>query len=69
MFFSGTDREPPLGFNPRPKLLFSEEMLASASTCSLRLTLPTNHDSYQSFKESMVLSLLGNDGFWQDLAD
>ena len=63
VFFSGADHEPPLGFHPHPKLWFSEENLASASTCSLRLTLPTNHTSYQSFKESMILSLLGNDGF------
>lgn len=63
IFFTGAEREPPLGFSPKPELLFSDEMLASASTCSLRLTLPTQHSSYETFKEYMILSLIGNDGF------
>ena len=63
VFFTGAEREPPLGFSPKPHLLFSDDLLASASTCSLRLTLPTQHSSYESFKEYMILSLIGNDGF------
>ena len=63
VFFSGAEREPPLGFSPKPHLLFSDDLLASASTCSLRLTLPIQHSSYESFKEYMILSLIGNDGF------
>lgn len=64
IFFTGAEIEPPLGYDQKPKLLFSWEKLASASTCSLRLTLPLEHyASYESFKDSMVLSLKGHDGF------
>ena len=63
VFFTGAEKEPPLGFSPKPKLLFADEVLASASTCSLRLTLPIKHTSYESFKQYMILALIGNDGF------
>ena len=63
VFFTGVEREPPLGFSPKPKLLCADEMLASASTCSLRLTLPIKHTSYKCFKQYMILALIGNDGF------
>lgn len=38
--------------------------LATASTCDIILRLPTLHgEDYQSFKEAMIMSLKGNDGF------
>lgn len=63
IFFSGTDREPPLGFHPDPKLAFSDEDLATASTCDLRICLPIKHTTYEQFKTKMILSLKGHDGF------
>ena len=63
IFFSGMDRDPPLGFGGTPQLVFSCEKYASASTCVFKLRLPLEHNCYRSFKEAMILSLLGNDGF------
>ena len=63
VFCTGSDMEPPLGFSPRPELGFVDDVLASSSTCALKLYLPLNHDTYDSFKSYMILSLLGNDGF------
>ena len=60
IFFTGADQPPPLGFASTPRLMFSEDTLASASTCALRLTLPIQHQTYESFKYSMILSLMGH---------
>ena len=66
VFFTGTDRVPPLGFS-KPLtvsfLLDEKEMFATASTCDLQLRLPTRYGDYNSFADAMVLSLKGNDGF------
>ena len=62
-FFTGSDREPPLGFPYIPTLLFDEKnTLATSSTCSLTLTLPV-HKDYNTFKEKLILSFKGHDGF------
>ena len=38
--------------------------LASASTCDLQLRIPTVHGmNYEDFKEGLILSIKGNDGF------
>lgn len=63
IFFSGADHEPPFGFIPKPNLTFTGGKLAYSSTCALRLTLPIDNNTYNSFKYYMVLSLVGNDGF------
>ena len=62
IFFTGTDREPPAGFYPEPTMTFSDEDLATASTCGMRLVLPIKHN-YSQFKSKMILSLKGHDGF------
>ena len=67
IFCSGAERLPPLGFGREPKIAFlsSEDgKLATASTCDLTLRLPTVHcEDYDSFKEWMILSIKGHDGF------
>ena len=67
MFFSGSDRIPPLGFDVEPSVIFLHDQgsrFATASTCSLQLRLPTSHgENYTKFKEDIVLSINGNDGF------
>lgn len=65
IFFSGTDRVPPLGFHVQPTLAFNHgARLATASTCDLQLRIPTSHGiSYPNFKEAIILSIKGNDGF------
>lgn len=67
IFFTGAERLPPLGFFSEPRIVFlgrESGKLATASTCDLTLRLPTVHgEDYESFKESMTMSLKGNDGF------
>lgn len=55
-FFTGAATEPPLGFSPKPTLLFCDQELATASTCELRLRLPFNFTSYEQFKSNVILS-------------
>ena len=61
-FFMGTDKVPPLGFTSEPELHFCDGLLALASTCSLRLTLPISHSSYESFKYCIAMQYL-NDSY------
>jgi hypothetical protein len=64
MFFIAEASIPRLGFDEQPSIFFlNDEILPSASTCDLILRLPICHDNYGSFKESMLLGFLGNDGF------
>ena len=66
-FFSAANRIPPLGFDKHPTLAFNhtgDTILMTASTCDLQLQLPTIHGSvYEDFKEALLLSIKGNDGF------
>ena len=65
IFFSGTDREPPLGFPKHPQLVFLHTgVLATASTCDLILRIPTVfHNNYVAFRDMMVESLLSSEEF------
>ena len=60
--FTGASTEPPLYFDRKPKLYFSDRTSAPASRCGLQLTLPINK-SYEGFKNAMILSIKGHDGF------
>ena len=53
MFFTGSNTIPHLGFKKQPKIVFLEDhsrVLPTASTCSLKLLLPTCHVGYYDFK-------------------
>ena len=65
MFCSGASQVPPLGFDRSLTLTFHYAgVLATASTCALQLRLPVCHGSdYSNFKDIMIMSLKGNDGF------
>ena len=63
IFFSGTKKEPPLGFSEKPTLEFTEGNLATSSTCLPNLRIPIDHSTYSSFKHYMTLSLMGQNGF------
>ena len=65
IFFTGADREPPLGFPKLPELHFLHSgMLATASTCDLILRLPIQfYNNYSKFKEIMIESLISSEGF------
>ena len=65
IFFTGADREPPLGFPKPPELHFLHSgVLATASTCDLILRLPVNFsDDYSRFKDMITESLVSSEGF------
>ena len=66
VFFTGANRVPPLGFDKTPTVMFLDQnaMFATASTCDLKLRLPVKFgEDIKCFKEAMIMSLKGNDGF------
>ena len=63
MFFSGAEKEPPLGFAEKPRLEFIEGDFAMTSTCLPTLRIQFCHRDYTSFVKFMTLSLIGHDGF------
>ena len=64
-FFSGADQVPPLGFEHTATLSFhrGQEVLPTASTCTLELTLPILHLEYSSFRRFMHTGLREHGGF------
>jgi len=65
-FFTGAFTQPVLGFNESAHLHFlhdKEKTLATSSICDLILRLPTCHDDYATFKDKMIDSICGHDGF------
>ena len=62
-FFSGAEKEPPLGFAEKSRLEFIEGDFAMASTCLPTLRISFCHRDYTSFVMFMTLSLIGHDGF------
>ena len=65
IFFSGASQVPPLGFEKHPTLTFNHYgRLATAFTCDVQLRIPTIHGrSYANFREALILSVKGHDGF------
>ena len=61
----GANRIPLLGFEKQPTISFIiDSKLASASTSDLQLRIPKVHGmNYEDFKEGLILSIKGNDGF------
>jgi hypothetical protein len=62
-FFTATHNVPPIGFEYRPTIVFKNQTLATANTCSLKLTFPLQHNELTSFHDSILLSVKGHDGF------
>ncbi len=61
IFLSGAEQIPVL---KQPTIIFQEAILATTSTYDLQLRLPTMHgNNYDEFKESLILSIVCNDGF------
>lgn len=64
IFFTGADKEPPLGFPKPPDLHFLHHgVLATASTSDLILHLPIKYSDYSGFKDMLVESLVSSEGF------
>lgn len=64
VFFSGSDKIPPLGFDLPPSLSFDEDaMFPTSSTCALSLVLPSRYREYEIFKEKVDYGFKNNGGF------
>ena len=61
IFCSGADSVPVGGFNKKIDIVFlgDNEILPTASTCSLVMRIPTCHNSNEKFNEMMLLGLQG----------
>jgi hypothetical protein len=64
-FFTGDIVIPKIGYEKQPTISFHSGKLMTSSTCSFELRLPICYESYESFKEAMLLSIKGSDGFWK----
>ena len=64
-FFTGAEAIPSTGFQPPPTLRFSHSnVLPTASTCAVSLTLPTcYHDKPDTFRQKMVFAITHHGGF------
>ena len=65
IFATGADQPPPLGFPEQGKIVFSPQILGTASTCEMTIFLPCQHKNYESFKDLMIESIMGYGGFGQ----
>ena len=64
VFFSGSSEVPPMGFPHDPAINFSNtSKYPTSSTCALELTLPTMHEIYKDFKESLDTAFIMHGGF------
>ena len=64
-FVAGVTGVPPLGFLNigKPKLYFTDAVLATASTCDVTLHLPRCHTSYECFKDYLTESLISDSSY------
>ena len=60
VFTTGSGQVPPLGYGVTPSIEFIQERLPTANTCSVTIRLPTVHEDYDKFKESMDLGILNS---------
>ena len=64
VFFSGSNRVPPLGFDYSPTLSFDEDsVFPISSTCALSLVLPSGYNEYEVFKEKAHYGCKNHGGF------
>ena len=65
-FTTGADQIPPLGFDGIAQVNFLHEgwqILPTACTCAPSISLPTVHETYDSFKAAMVEEIVSGFGF------
>ena len=66
IFATGMPEEPPLGFSPKPALLFEKDAIfPSANTCANQLYIPIQKMTFDAFKYNMTYGFLNSAGFGQ----
>ena len=65
-FATGMPEEPPLGFCPKPAILFLENSkFPSANTCANQINLPLQDMPFDAFKYNMSYGIMNTAGFGQ----
>lgn len=64
VFGTGMAEEPPMGFLPRPSLVFhSHKCSPMANTCANEISIPVQTKSYEEFAYNMTFGILNAIGF------
>ena len=64
IFFTGSDKIPPLGFITSPSIAFNKDNdYSTSSTCALSLILHTKYCDSSTFKEKVTFGFQTHDGY------
>ena len=64
VFGTGMAEEPPMGFLPKPSLVFhSSKRLPLANTCANEISIPVEKMSYEEFAYNITYGILNAVGF------
>ena len=59
VFATGMPEEPPLGFSPKPALLFQKDTIfPSANTCANQMCIPIQKMTFEEFKYNVTYMVL-----------
>ena len=66
IFATGMAEEPPMGFDPKPSLVFHDDHLyPRANTCSNEVSIPAKTSSYDEFAYNASFGIINSVGFGQ----
>ena len=66
VFATGMPEKPPLGFSPKPSLLFHKDTIfPSANTCANQLYIPVEKMTFDEFKYNVTYGFVNSAGFGQ----
>lgn len=66
IFATGMAEEPPMGFHPKPSLVFhSDSCFPKANTCANEISIPTQRMPYEEFAYNMSFGITNSVGFGQ----
>ena len=66
IFATGMAEEPPMGFDPKPSLVFhTDSCFPRANTCANEISIPTQRVSYEEFAYNMSFGIANTMGFGQ----
>ena len=64
IFATGMAEEPPMGFDPKPSLIFHNDIpYARANTCSNEISIPKQFKDYEDFAYNVTCGIANTMGF------
>lgn len=67
-FATGMPEEPPMGFQPKPSLVFhsrAQSTFPTANTCANQISIPLNITSHEEFTYNLTFGITNCAGFGQ----